>query len=205
MSILQMQHTQGASNLDLHRYFGCWRIASSCMEPLRTDWSALVRLAPEAYSGSLKSTHPSLPSVSATTEGGHQKKRKRPKEEFVFALTFQSSYGSAEHLTFFSYKKSEWLKTWSKIRAWACPQTSNCPSDKKKEIAARLLRGGVRGWVQNTALWETSHPCSKWQHLKHTFKKFLLKFPRALPRKLFLNPWPASACCLFSSHPVAHF
>jgi len=39
MSILQVQHSRGASNRDLHKYFGYWRIVSSCMEPLRIDWS----------------------------------------------------------------------------------------------------------------------------------------------------------------------
>lgn len=82
MSILQMQHSQGASNLDLHTYFGYWQIVSSC-----TDQSALVRLAPEAYFSSLKSTHSSLPSASAVMEGRFQKRRNRPKNLYLHSFS----------------------------------------------------------------------------------------------------------------------
>lgn len=63
--------------------------------------SALVRLAPEAYSGSLKSTHPSLPYVWAAAGGGEQMERKRSEQEFVFAPTFWPAVAGLSTLQIF--------------------------------------------------------------------------------------------------------
>lgn len=168
------------------------------METLRTDQSALVRLAPEAHSGSLQPTYPSCLSVSATAEGGQQKKEKKEAKRGIwihFAVLLWQSWASYS----FSYRKSKWLQTWSKIGAWAMPKTHLVLPIKQRELLPDSFRGS-KGWAQNTALEGTSRPCSKWQRIISSIRlgNSSPKSPNALPQKLFLNPWPVSAWCLSS-------
>lgn len=167
------------------------------METPRTDQPALVSLAPAAHSGSLQPTHPSFPSASATAEGRQPKKEKKEAKRGIwthFPLLLRQGWASYS----FSNRKSKWLQTRNKTGVWAMPKTHLVLPIKQRELLPDSL-GGVRA-EPRTALGGPRRPCSKWQHIisSRCLGNSYPKSPKALPRKLFLNPWPVSARCLSS-------